>query len=160
MAVTEKYRPVFEEKAKESYEQNVGRPSKEKLVQNSAPIKKEKTRDVMAKLAGVSHDTYDKGRTILKSNNEEVKQKVLSGDMSINAGYNEIRQRGIGNTNPIKLGRCLVELERIYGVHNGGDKKSELPKSDKPITPIQVDFCRFRTKSNLNQYIQQKSYQN
>ena len=42
----------------------------------------------MAKLAGVSHDTYDKGRTILKSDNEEVKEKVLSGDMSINAGYN------------------------------------------------------------------------
>ena len=40
----------------------------------------------MAKLAGVSHDTYDKGRTILKSDNEEVKQKVLYGDMSINAG--------------------------------------------------------------------------
>ena len=38
----------------------------------------------MAKLAGVSHE----GRTILKSDNEEVKEKVLSGDMSINAGYN------------------------------------------------------------------------
>lgn len=84
VAVTEKYRPVFEEKAHESYEQNVGRPSKEKLVQNSAPIKKEKTRDVLAKLAGVSHDTYDKGRTILKSDNEEVKEKVLSGDMGKN----------------------------------------------------------------------------
>lgn len=30
-----------------------------------------------------------------------------------------LRQRGIGNTNPIKLGRCLVELERIYGIHKG-----------------------------------------
>ena len=26
-----------------------------------------------------------------------------------------IRQRGIGNPNPIKLGRCIKELERIYG---------------------------------------------
>ena len=30
-----------------------------------------------------------------------------------------IRQRGIGNPNPIKLGRCIKELERIYGVRDG-----------------------------------------
>ena len=38
-----------------------------------------------------------------------------------------IRQRGIGNPNPIKLGRCIKELERIYGIQNGGDRKS-VPK--------------------------------
>lgn len=30
-----------------------------------------------------------------------------------------IRQRGVGNTNAVKLGRCIKELERIYGVRNG-----------------------------------------
>lgn len=30
-----------------------------------------------------------------------------------------IRQRGIGNTNPVKFGRCLKELDRIYGVFRG-----------------------------------------
>ena len=30
-----------------------------------------------------------------------------------------IRQRGIGNINPVKFGRCIAELERIYGVRNG-----------------------------------------
>lgn len=30
-----------------------------------------------------------------------------------------IRQRGIGNPNPIKLGRCIKELERIYGIQHG-----------------------------------------
>ena len=30
-----------------------------------------------------------------------------------------IRQRGIGNPNPIKLGRCIKELERIYGIQRG-----------------------------------------
>lgn len=33
-----------------------------------------------------------------------------------------LRQRGIGNTNAIKFARCIVELERIYGIHNGGDR--------------------------------------
>lgn len=36
-----------------------------------------------------------------------------------------IRQRGIGNTNSVKLGRCIAELERIYGIKNGGDRKSD-----------------------------------
>ena len=31
----------------------------------------------------------------------------------------DIRQRGIGNPNPVKLGRCIKELERIYGVRDG-----------------------------------------
>lgn len=39
-----------------------------------------------------------------------------------------IRQRGVGNTNAVKLGRCIKELERIYGIKNGGDRKSEETK--------------------------------
>lgn len=34
-----------------------------------------------------------------------------------------IRQRGIGNTNPVKFGRCIKELERIYGVRGGSAGK-------------------------------------
>lgn len=51
--------------------------------------------DVRAKLAetaGVSERTYSMGKKILDSNNEEVKQKVMSGEMSINAGYNKIKE--------------------------------------------------------------------
>lgn len=33
-----------------------------------------------------------------------------------------IRQRGVGNTNAVKLGRCIAELERIYGIKQGGDR--------------------------------------
>lgn len=43
----------------------------------------------LAETAGVSQDTYSKGKKILDSDNEEVKQKVMSGEMSINAGYNK-----------------------------------------------------------------------
>lgn len=39
-----------------------------------------------------------------------------------------IRQRGVGNPNAVKLGRCIKELERIYGIRNGGDRKSEETK--------------------------------
>ena len=34
-----------------------------------------------------------------------------------------IRSRGIGNTNPVKLGRCIKYLEEINGIQNGGSTK-------------------------------------
>ena len=54
-----------------------------------------------------------------------------------------IRQRGIGNPNPVKLGRCIKELERIYGVRNGSSggngsnqyTKLEPKVSDEAKTP-------------------------
>lgn len=39
-------------------------------------------------------------------------------------------QRGIGNPNPIKLGRCIKELERIYGIKNGGDRGNQYKEAD------------------------------
>lgn len=39
-----------------------------------------------------------------------------------------IRQRGIGNPNPVKLGKCIKELERIYGIQNGNNQYDRLPK--------------------------------
>ena len=42
-----------------------------------------------------------------------------------NLNETKIRQRGIGNPNPIKLGRCIKELERIYGVRDGSAGQSE-----------------------------------
>lgn len=53
------------------------------------------------------------------------KDKILKDLIETN-----IRQRGIGNPNPIKLGRCIKELERIYGVHqgNGSNQYEQNPK--------------------------------
>lgn len=42
--------------------------------------------------------------------------KILEDLISTN-----IMQRGIGNTNPLKLARCIQELERIKGVRVGGN---------------------------------------
>lgn len=151
IAITEKYRPIYEKQARENQSKAGG--DKKSLLQNSSKsVDPENRIDVRAKLAetaGVSTDTYSKGKKILDSNNEEVKEKVLSGETSISAGYKEltqgkevlndlietnILQRGIGNPNPIKLGRCIKELERIYGIKEGRPEKlpkvSEVNQSD------------------------------
>ena len=36
-----------------------------------------------------------------------------------------IKQRGNGNPNDVKLAYCIIELERILGIRNGGDRKSD-----------------------------------
>ena len=52
----------------------------------------------------------------LDADGNESEDEVLRALIETN-----IRQRGIGNPNPVKFGRCLLELERIYGIKNGGD---------------------------------------
>lgn len=59
----------------------------------------------LAKTAGVSTDTYSKGKKILDSDNEKLKKEVLSGEKTINAGYKELQnenkmQINVSSMNP------------------------------------------------------------
>jgi ParB-like chromosome segregation protein Spo0J len=47
--------------------------------------------DIMAEKAGVSPTTYYKAKTVLEEASEAVKEKVKSGDMSINEGFKQVR---------------------------------------------------------------------
>ena len=97
IAVAEKYRPIYEKQAlinkqvamQEARKKN-NKNKSEQFSQNSPITVNDNKVDVRAKLAktaGVSTDTYSKGKKILDSDNEELKQEVLSGEKSINAGY-------------------------------------------------------------------------
>ena len=81
---------VFKEKAKENYIQNVGRPSKSEQI--SAPIKPIETRQEIAKIANVSHDTIAKVKKIEANATPEVKARLNTGTMSINEAYKEIKK--------------------------------------------------------------------
>lgn len=50
------------------------------------------TSEKLANIAGVSEKTYCMGAKVLNSNNEDIKQRVLSGATSISAGYKELTQ--------------------------------------------------------------------
>lgn len=95
IAIAEKYRNIYEKQARENQLSGL-KQNQNTVSQNSSKrIEPENKIDVRAKLAetaGVSTDTYSKGKKILDSDNEEVKEKVLSGEMSINSGYNKIRE--------------------------------------------------------------------
>lgn len=91
IAIAEKYRSIYEKQARERQGtrtdlQNNIEPN---LVQ-SKPDNRVNTK--LAEVANVGKETYRMGKKILDSDNEEVKEKVQSGEMSINAGYNKMEK--------------------------------------------------------------------
>lgn len=79
IAVAEKYRPIYEKQAKENLIRagnNYGVGKNKKPFQKSEnPITPINTTKKLAKTAGVSTDTYSKGKKILDSDNEKLKKK-------------------------------------------------------------------------------------
>lgn len=91
IAITEKYRPIYEKQAKENSLSNL----KQNTDVVKLPTRTEKdnmgrTSEKLASIANVSEKTYRMGAKILNSGNEKLKQEVLSGEKSINAGYKEL----------------------------------------------------------------------
>lgn len=46
----------------------------------------------LADIAGVKPTTYKMGAKVLNSDNDELEQRVLSGENSISVGYKELKQ--------------------------------------------------------------------
>lgn len=63
------------------------------IVQNSAPS--EKTRQEIAKVANVSHDTISKVKKIEATASPEIKAKVSTGEISINEAFKEIKKEEV-----------------------------------------------------------------
>lgn len=82
IAITEKYRPIYEKQARENQSVNGGDKKSEFAKNRVSPIGEKRpithTDKELAKLVetvGVSTDTYSKDKKILDSDNEDVKEK-------------------------------------------------------------------------------------
>jgi len=84
------FEQMFREKAKKSKSEKVShfRNTGEVLQKSAKPD----TRNELAKIAKVSHDTISKVKKIQEKAPEEVKQKLATGEVSINAAYKEIKK--------------------------------------------------------------------
>jgi len=95
IAVAEKYRPIYERQARENISKAVSESNKNRTNPTLPKLvnmeqKSVDTTKKLAQVAGVSKETYRMGAKILNSDNEELKQEVLSGEKSINAGYKKL----------------------------------------------------------------------
>ena len=211
IAVAEKYRPIYEKQAKENLIKagnNYGVGKNKKPFQKSEnPITPINTTKKLAKTAGVSTDTYSKGKKILNSNDEAKQRKVaveyvklcgykqggnrksncqvgvlklsdiakqlgtsernLQRALSIERNLTEpmkqlldngvisktvasddevlldllesnIRRRGEIGGSAKKLGRCIKELERIYGIEHGNNQFDRTPKVSDSLNQEQL----------------------
>ena len=80
-----KLKPLIAEKQR----QKQIKGGKEKVQQKS--VEPTTTQKELARVAGVSHDTIHKVETIQNSGNDAIKEKVRSGEISINEGYKTVK---------------------------------------------------------------------
>ena len=94
IAVAEKYRPIYEKKAKENQGKrtDLQKNFQSNLTEseNSQKNRERETNSILAKMADVKPTTYKMGAKILNSNNEDLKQRVLTGKIAISSGYKEL----------------------------------------------------------------------
>lgn len=92
----EKFRKYYEKQARENMSEGGSKAAPGKrVVQMDKPFENEEKIDVRKNLsqkAGVGSGTYYRCKTVLDSDNEELKQQMLSGEITINAAYNMVKE--------------------------------------------------------------------
>lgn len=83
IAVAEKYRPIYERQEKKNLITSTGGRNPQPLPNLVNPEGKVDTTKKLADMAGVGKETYRMGAKVLNSDNEDVKQRILSGETSI-----------------------------------------------------------------------------
>jgi DNA modification methylase len=108
---------VFREKAKENQAIQFKGIS---LKQISAEVKPIETRQEIAKVANVSHDTIAKVKKIEANATPEVKARLNTGTMSINEAYKEIKKE---QNEQLKTQKAIEIIEKVYenntNIYNG-----------------------------------------
>lgn len=119
-------KPLIQAKAKENLKTNTENQNRMPFQNSGKAIEKYQTDKVLAKIAGVSHDTIYKVEQIQKHASDEVKQKVKSGEMSIRQGYmitkpKEEKKVEIHKSDKLETkakevnkNKDIEELERLY----------------------------------------------
>ena len=114
--IVQKFKSVFEQKAKKN--QSLGG-------KGSANLPKVDTRKEMAKATGVSEGTYRKMDVVMKSDNEDLKQKLREKKVSVDAAYKEVKS---ADQKPITVRQQIDRLDKRI---NDIDKTIESLQAEK-----------------------------
>lgn len=93
IAIAEKYRDIYEKQAKENQLSGLKNQT-DAVLPNLVKRESIDTTKKLAEVANVGKETYRMGAKILNSNNDDLKQRVQSGETSISGGYKELTQSG------------------------------------------------------------------
>lgn len=137
IAITEKYRPIYEKQAKENQAKYYGNQYEKKngLTENLPQVQSKKERNPttdkrLSDVAGVSEKTYRMGGKILNSNNEDLKQRVLSGETAISTGYKELLGKNVKQKENIKSEESISTVapptEKVLSKQNSNQVSEEV----------------------------------
>ena len=146
IAATEKYRPIYEKQARENLKLSGGDKKsddykKSTLTNLSNPIPAIDTTQELANIAGVSRTTYRMGAKILNSDDEELKQRVMSGETKISTGYKELQNKSKPKVNdvvekPVEKENNTTKPDTKPQVENGVILLPEDSKENKIMNDI------------------------
>lgn len=95
------------------------------------------TRDELAKVAGVSHDTIAKVEKLESEAMPEVKAALATGDLSINAAYDVTRMT---LKNQCEVAERIKQGEKPYDVVSDVKRRERAPEIRKPVEPRRVEL--------------------
>lgn len=133
LAVVEKFKKKIQEEAKENMSiggssDKKGSPFGETLIKKQTHTDKE-----LAKLAGVGTGTVARFNRVMKSDDEELKKKVLADEVKINTAYEKIRKKEKKKENildeDISKAKTYKEVAELYG----GIQQGHLPKTNNNV---------------------------
>lgn len=121
ISIAEQYRAIYEKQAKENQSLGGGDKKSEdyqKSVESNLTQAVDKKRnpttdEKLSKIAGIKTTTYKMGAKVLKSDNEDLKKRVLSGETSISAGYKELMMNRNKNPKPTEKESITPEQKII-----------------------------------------------
>ena len=142
IAIAEKYRSIYEKQARENQLSGLKQNQNETVLPNSVKRESIDTTKKLAEVANVGKETYRMGKKILDSDNEEVKEQVLSGKMSINAGYNKIIETTKQKEN--------INNEHATTPLSSTQKETQKPKISEEVKQICEDLKTERSKEYLD----------
>jgi len=91
------------------------------------PLESEgKSTDIAAKSVGWSGETYRKAKKVIESGDEELKESVDSGDMSVNRAYKQATQKTTSKTITVRLAYLIEEDASSIITRTGGDYATKL----------------------------------
>ena len=85
-----------------------------------------KSTDIAAKSVGWSGETYRKAKKVIESGDEELKESVDSGDMSVNRAYKQATQKTTSKTITVRLAYLIEEDASSIITRTGGDYATKL----------------------------------
>ena len=82
--------------------------------------------DIAAKAVGWGRDTYRKAKKVIESGDEELKESVDSGEVSVNRAYKQATQKTTTKTITVRLAYLIEEDASSIITRTGGDYATKL----------------------------------